>query len=132
MSQENVEVVKEAIAAINERDVDAYLALCGPDFELINPVAPLEGPSRGEHGVRSFFNALSEGAAVFELEVERLEALDDHRVLGWLTLHLESEGGFRQTQPLTNLYELDDGKLVRVRVFRDRDEALEAAGLPTG
>ena len=46
-----------------------------------------------------------------------------------MTLHLESERGFRQTQPLTNLYELDGGKLVRVRVFRDRAEALEAAGL---
>ena len=66
---------------------------------------------------------------MFELEVERLESLDDHRVLGWLTLHLESERGFRQTQPLSNLYELDGDKLVRVRVFRDRDEALEAAGL---
>ena len=58
MSQENVEVVKGAIAAINERDVDAYLALCAPDFELINPVAPIEGSNRGEQGVRSFFNAL--------------------------------------------------------------------------
>ena len=130
MSQKNVEVVKGAIAAINARDVDAYLALCAPDFELINFLAPIEGSNRGEEGVRRFFNAINEGAAVFELEVERLEALDDHRVLGWLTLHVESEGGFRQTQPLSNLYELDGGgKLVRVRVFRDRDEALEAAGL---
>ena len=129
MSQENVEVVKAAIAAINARDVDAYLALCAPDFELINPVAPLEGSNRGDQGVRSFFNALDEAATVFELEAERVESLDDHRVFGWLTLHLETEGGFRQTQPLSNLYELDGGKLVRVRVFRDRDEALEAAGL---
>jgi ketosteroid isomerase-like protein len=129
MSQENVEVVKRAIAAINERDVDAYLALCAPQFELINPLAAIEDSNRGEQGVRNFFNAISEGATVFELEVERLESLDDHRVLGWLTLHLESERGFRQTQPLSNLYELDGDKLVRVRVFRDRDEALEAAGL---
>lgn len=129
MSQENVEVVKGAIAAINARDVDAYLALCAPDFELVNPVAPLEGSNRGEQGIRSFFNALGEATTVFELGVERLESLDDHRVLGWLTLQLETEGGFRQTQPLSNLYELDGGKLVRVSVFRDRDEALEAAGL---
>jgi hypothetical protein len=77
---------------------------------LINPVAPIEGSNRGEQGVRSFFNALSEATTVFELEVERLESLDDHRVLGWLTLHLESERGFRQTQPLSNLDELDGGK----------------------
>jgi ketosteroid isomerase-like protein len=129
MSQENVEVVKRAIAAINERDVDAYLGLCAPDFELINPVAAMEGSNRGEQGIRSFFDALSEATTEFELEVERLQSLDAHRVLGWLTLHLETERGFRQTQPLTNLYELDGGKLVRVQVFFDRNEALEAAGL---
>ncbi|MGH2926053.1 MAG: nuclear transport factor 2 family protein [Solirubrobacterales bacterium] len=132
MSQENVEIVKRAVSAINERDVDAYLALCGPDFELINPVAAIEGSNRGEQGIRSFFDALGEATTEFELEVERLESLDDHRVLGWLTLQLESERGFRQTQPLTNLYELDDGKLVRVRVFFDRAEALEATGLGEG
>jgi ketosteroid isomerase-like protein len=129
MSQENVEIVRRAISAVNERDVDAYLALCAPDFELINPVAAIEGSNRGEQGVRSFFDGLREATTEFDLEVERLESLDDHRVLGWLTLHAESERGFRQTQPLTNLYELEDRKLVRVRVFRDRDEALEAAGL---
>jgi hypothetical protein len=42
---------------------------------------------------------------------------------------MESKGGFPQRQPLTNLYELKDGKLLRVRVFLDREEAFEAAGL---
>jgi len=28
MSQENVEIVKRAVAALNERDVDRYLADC--------------------------------------------------------------------------------------------------------
>jgi hypothetical protein len=116
MSQKNVEV-------------DAHLGLCAPGIELINPVAAIEGSNRGEQGVRSFFDGLGEATTKFELEVERLQALDDHRVLGWLTLHLESERGFPQIQPLTNLYELDGGKLVRVRVFRDREEALKAAGL---
>jgi len=49
--------------------------------------------------------------------------------LAFLILNLESERGFPQRQPLTNLYDLKDGKLLRVRVFRDREEALEAAGL---
>jgi ketosteroid isomerase-like protein len=129
MSEDNVEVVNRAITAINERDVDAYLALCRPDFELINPVAAIEGPNRGEQGVRDFFDSISEGTTRFELEVERLQPLDGDRVLGRLTLHLETERGFPQRQPLTNLYELGGGKLLRVRVFFDRAEALEAAGL---
>ncbi|MGZ8667559.1 MAG: nuclear transport factor 2 family protein, partial [Solirubrobacterales bacterium] len=60
MSQETVEVVSRAIAAINGRDIDAYLALCDPDVELINPVAAIEGPNRGEAGIRNFFQAINE------------------------------------------------------------------------
>ena len=129
MSQENIVVVKRAISAINERDVDAYLALCNPNFVLINPMAPIEGPNRGEGGIRDFFEGINEGARRFELKIGRLQALADDRVIAWLTLHVESEGGFSQTQSLTNLYELEGGKLSRVRVFRDPEEALEAAGL---
>jgi ketosteroid isomerase-like protein len=129
MSQENVELVRQAISAINERDVDAYLALCTPDIELINPVAAIEGSSRGEEGIRSFFEGLNEATKRFELEVERLQPLDDNRVLACLMLRMESERGFQQSQALTNLYELEGGKLSRVRVFTDHTQALEAAGL---
>ena len=129
MSQENIEIVKRAIGAINERDVAAYLAVCAADFELINPIAAIEGSNKGEQGVRAFFDSIREGATKFELRIERLEALDDDRVLAWLTLDMESKGGFSQRQPVTNLYELKGGKLSRVRVFFDREEALEAAGL---
>ena len=129
MSQENVEIVRRAITAINERDVDAYLALCNSDFELINQIAAIEGPNKGEQGIRVFFEGIAEASARFELEIKRLQPLDDNRVLGSLILNLETAGGFPQRQPLTNLYELEDGRLSRVRVFNDRAEALEAAGL---
>jgi ketosteroid isomerase-like protein len=129
MSQENVEVVSRAISAINERDVNAYLALCNADVELINPVAAIEGSNRGEGGIRAFFEGINEATLRFELEVKRLQPLDDNRVLASLVLRMESERGFPQSQALTNLYELRGEKLSRVRVFRDHAEALEAAGL---
>ncbi len=129
MPEENVEIVSRAIAAINERDVDAYLALCHTDFEMTNQLTVIDGPNRGEKGIRNFFQGIDEGTTRFELEVERLRPLDDNRVLGYLTLQIESERGYQQTQALTNLYELEGRKLSRVRVFSDRAEALEAAGL---
>jgi ketosteroid isomerase-like protein len=129
MSQENIEVVSQAISAINERDVDAYLALCNSDFELINPLASIEGSNRGEEGIRTFFDSLKEGTRRFEMEVERLQTLDDNRVLASLALRGETEGGFPLSHELTNLYELKGGKLSRVRVFTNRAQALEAAGL---
>lgn len=129
MSQESIEVVRRAISAVNERNVDAYLALCNSDVELINPVAAIEGSNRGETGIRAFFEGLDEATTRFELEIEWLQPLDDKRVLAGLTLRIESERGFPQSDALTNLYELEGGKLSRVRVFREHAEALEAAGL---
>ena len=129
MSQQNVEVASRAIAAINDRDVAAYLALCSPDVEMINQVAAIEGPNRGEAGIRNFFQAIDEAATRFQLEVKRLQPLDDNRVLGSLTLVLETKRGYRDRQAMTTLYELEGGKLLRVRVFSDHAEALEAAGL---
>ena len=43
MSEENVRLVERAIAAINARDIDAYLACCTENVELLLPMAG--GPS---------------------------------------------------------------------------------------
>jgi ketosteroid isomerase-like protein len=129
VSQENLDVVSRSISAINERDVEAYLAHCAADVELINPASGVEGPFRGEQGIRRFFEGIEESTTRFELEVERLQPIDDKRVLVFLVLHFESERGFLQTQPLTTLYGLDGGRLSRITVFADRDQALSAAGL---
>ena len=55
MSQENVEVVKRAIAAINDHDVESYLAYCTADVELESPITPIEGVYEGADGIRRYF-----------------------------------------------------------------------------
>ena len=47
MSQENVEVVKRAVAAVNDRDVESYLACCTADVRMENANAPIEGAYEG-------------------------------------------------------------------------------------
>ena len=55
MSEENVEVVERAIAALNERDIDGYLACCTEDIQLQTPVSPVAGVYEGADGIRRFF-----------------------------------------------------------------------------
>lgn len=129
MSQENIDVVQQVIAALNDRDVDRYLALCSPDVELVSPVAAIEGSSSGPEGIRQFFAGLEETTNVFRLDVERLQAVDEDRVLAFVQLRFTSQGGVQLNQAIANVYDLAGGKLRRVRVFLDRAEALEAAGL---
>jgi limonene-1,2-epoxide hydrolase len=129
MPEENVEIVRGAIAALNERDVDGYLGLCAPDVELITPVAAIEGPSVGAQGIRQFFAGVDEAMTEFHLDVKELRALDGQRVLAVGQVRSVSKGGFASTLPFVNVYEIKDAKLCRIRVYNDQDEGLRAAGL---
>jgi ketosteroid isomerase-like protein len=130
MSDESVKVVRQAVAALNDRDVERYLGLCTRDVELISPLAPLEGPNAGVEGIREFFAGLDEGATAFRLELERLHPLEDGRVLALTCVQVESKGGVAFSQPGANIYELEGGRLRRIRVYLHRDECLDARSLP--
>jgi uncharacterized protein (TIGR02246 family) len=129
MSQENVEIAERAIAAVNERDIDGYLALCAPDVEQVSPLTPLEGINQGAEGIRRYFSGLDEGASTFHLDLERVEAVGDDRVLMFTRVTAVSKGGVPFDHRAANVYELAEGKIRRVQIFLDRAAALAAVGL---
>jgi len=130
MSQENVQVVERAIAAINERDADGYLACCTDDIELHNQVSALTGPYAGPDGVRRFFSDVEDAGPDFRIDVERVEPVGANRVLAFIRVHLSGRAsGVPMEFDGGNVYDFADGSIRRVRVFSDREEALEAAGL---
>jgi ketosteroid isomerase-like protein len=132
MSEENVEVVEQLIAALNAGDVDQYLALCTPDVEYVGPMTEMEGVARGE-GLRAYLSTLAEVADNFRLlriAVDRLQALDDDRVLALTRISFEPQRGAPGDQPTASLYYFAGAKVRRIEVFLDRAKALEAAGLP--
>jgi hypothetical protein len=47
MSEENVEVVRRAIAAVNQRDVDGYLGLCAPRGAKLCRIRVYNDPDEG-------------------------------------------------------------------------------------
>ena len=69
MSQENVEVVEQAIAAINNRDVDRYLACCTDDIELRTPWAAVEGAYQGPEAIRRFFDDVRQTGPDFRIAI---------------------------------------------------------------
>ena len=137
MSQENVEVVKRAIAAVNHRDVDRYLACCTEDIQMRTPFAPIEGVYEGADAIRRFFANIQDTSPDFRIEVERLDSIAPNRVLAFIRVTgtgrasgLANLGHTTATDtPAVNIYDLTDGKIRRIRIFLDRQEALEAAGL---
>src|SRR4051794_14880304 len=137
MPAENLEVVRRAIAALNERDIDRYLACCTEAVQLQTPWTAVEGIYEGPDGIRRFFSNLGDTMPDFRLEIERLEAVETTRVLALLLVHATGRAsgiaagvGAGFPSPTANIYDFADGKIERIRIFLDRTEALHVAGEP--
>ena len=131
MSQENVEIVRRVFDAFNRRDIDAFLEFLDFDVEWVPILAVLEGRVyRGHEDIRQWIDDLATDWEFFEVYYEELRDLGD-RVL--VSGHWRARGGASGVEvenPGTYLYEIKDGKVVSMRTFTDRAEALDAAGLP--
>jgi ketosteroid isomerase-like protein len=130
MSQENLELVKRAVEAINQGDIEGYLACCTQDVQLVTPVAEVAGAYDGPDGIRRFFTDIRDAAPDFKIVVESLEAVGPDHVLGFMRVTGTGRAsGIPIENPTGNVYDFADGKIMRIRVFFDREEAIGAAGL---
>jgi steroid delta-isomerase-like uncharacterized protein len=132
MSQENVEIAQQQIEAINRRDADAFVALVSPDVEWEDSVFWSESPRvyRGRAELRDWFSKILEPWASFHIEVEEITETVDDRVLigGVLTTRGKGSGVETEVRGWFVLW-IANGKITRRKVFLNRNEALEAAGL---
>jgi ketosteroid isomerase-like protein len=139
MSQENMAVVRDVISAVNERDVDRYLGHCTEGIQLHTPWAAVEGVYEGADAIQRFFSDLRDTMPDFRLTIERLQPIGADRVLAFLSASASGRASglsgnvlpaaTADAVPTANIYDLADGKISRVRIFLDREQALEAAGL---
>lgn len=145
MSEENVEIVRsvlEPLAGINGAEVDwdseavreALGRAYSPDIELTTLDIPLGlGISDSYHGLEGLVEYLRAWLEPFsEYRVENLDYIDAGNCVlvpsrQW---GVGRGSGTRTEIEVTALYELRDGKIVRIRQFNTVDEALEAAGPP--
>ena len=127
MSREDL--VKRAISAVNERDVEAYLACCTKDIQLYTPIAHFTGPNEGEAGIRRFFQDIEDASPDFRLELERLELVGD-QALAFLRTHGSGRvSGVPLDSETANVYDFAGDAIKRIRIFFDRREALEILGM---
>jgi len=140
MSHENLEAVREVISAVNDRDLDRYLVHCTESIKLETPWAAVEGVYEGPDAIRRLFSDLRDTLPDFHLVIERLEPIGSERVLAFVRASATGRasgitagaGVLSATGrgiPSANVYDFAGGKIRRIRVFLDRQEALEAVGL---
>jgi ketosteroid isomerase-like protein len=130
MSQENVEIVRDAYEAWNSRDKYRLLNYVSEDFEFVNPDYAIESGTR--RGRRGLAQALESFGAVFpEYAHEPHDLIDaGDNVLALVTFRARGhQGGVELHTDEQHLWTLGGGEVVRLEWFHDREAALEAAKL---
>ena len=127
MSQENVDVVRRAFEASKRHDNNAAFRLYDPEVEI---ESSYDGRVYwGLDGVRAFFRDWLEVWDEISWEVEEWIDGGDHVIA---LMHLRGRGkmsGVPVERSEAHLWKLRDARLLRLRVFATKDEALETAGL---
>ena len=131
MSSENVDQQHRAAEAFSRRDLDAFLAICDPDIELVSRHLVLDGSGHllGHDAVRRWWKTLLDVYPDFTSEIE------DVRELGNVTVArqrfrgqgMQSDALIEQMQWAVTQWR--DGKAIWWRTFQSEAEAFEAAEL---
>jgi uncharacterized protein len=131
VSEQNVEIVRRAFEAFNQRGLEGLLEFADPRIEWSTTGIFLEaGTYRGHEGIRRYLGAMME--EFDDVRTESVEFIDGGDVV--VVPSRFSGRGKRSGAPvdleITFVYTVEDGQLVRVRNFQDKADALRATGLP--
>ena len=131
MSQENVELARKGIDALNRGGVEAVIDLCDPEVEwvAIPGFLPDAEDFHGHDGVRAWFAKVDETLQKVQWEAEQIA--DGGECL-FVALKLAAAGrasGIQAELRIFQAWTIRNGRLVRLESYLSRDEALEAAGL---
>jgi ketosteroid isomerase-like protein len=130
MSRENVEIVRRIYEAFNREDIEGAIELLDPAVKydlserVFNPAT-----YEGHDGIRRFAADIDEVWDEFRIEpVEFIDAGDtvvvSHRI------RTRGKGsGIEVDLSSSTIYTLRDRKVVAARMYREHDDALDAAGL---
>ena len=131
MSEENVERIYRVYDAMNRGDLEAIVALTHPDVEAIPRLLGVEGGDtyRGHDGIREWWKSISSAFPDFNATVLEVRAVADATVSNVRFQGRGAESGVPFEDRIWQVARWRDGRVVWVKSYLKRAEALEAAGL---
>jgi ketosteroid isomerase-like protein len=134
VSQDNVQLVRDFMAAASRRDFGAMDSLISEDLVFHSTFAASEGRVfKGHDGLREYFEALESSFDDLELPVD--EALDAGADKVVLLVRVRARGkasGIPVEQRFGQVWTIARGRVLGIVSYPNPDEALEAAGLRKG
>ena len=131
MSSQNVETVRKSIEGWNRGDVHAWMEAAHPDVEwtseIVQRIEGAEAVYRGTDGMRRYWD---EWHSLWDVTIELSEVRDlGDTVLAIAQVSTHGRGsGIDVDQPVSFVFEFEDGLARRGRAYLDPQQAIEAAG----
>jgi ketosteroid isomerase-like protein len=133
MSRANVEVFERAVAAYNRRDIDSFLEAFDPEVEWHSLTQVMFGGEqsvhRGHSGIRDGVREIHEVLAELQLGYSEIRDLGERIVVVGRVSGRGRASGAETEMPINWVIEFRNSKVIRMRDYVERAEALEAAGL---
>jgi len=132
MSRENVEVVRRATDAYNRGALEEAAKWMDPEIEWDMSRVEVPDPDvyRGVDGMLAFHRSWEESWESQDLEPQELIEAGDQVVSVIRHVGRGKLSGAEVEQRFAQLWTVRDGKIVRMEMYPDREDALEAVGLP--
>ncbi len=130
MSQENVEIVRSVYARWSEGDFRATLDVVDPlVLMVLGPGFPDSGAYLGIEGLTNYTRGFLEPWSHVTIEAEEAIDAGDSVVVAVHQRGVGSESGVAIDMRYFQVWSFRGRKVIRIEGFRERAEALEAAGL---
>jgi ketosteroid isomerase-like protein len=129
MSDQDLELVRQGFAALDEGGAEALMPLINSDFEFTTPAGLAAEPDtyKGEDGLRRYFDSFYEAMEEIGFEPGLIEDLGGGRVLTECTLRARGRTtGIETEQRVYLVWGIRDGKASRMWVFATEEEARAA------
>lgn len=130
MASANVWLVRRVCDCWNRGDQDAALELFSPDAE-IDASGRILNPDiyTGVDGLRRFSREIAEPWERFQVEIEEVFESDVHVVVFVRSIGKGRGSGLEVDYRSAWLATVSGGKITRLQLYRERNEALQAVGL---
>jgi ketosteroid isomerase-like protein len=134
MTGENLELAREGYELMNRGEIDRFLESIHPDYEFHTGVhvPSIPGIVRGRDELRAWIRQWYEEPweERLQMDVERIEELEDGRVLALMTLRAKGrESGVQVDTEYAHILTFRDGLCLRMDGFPSWKQALAVAGV---
>jgi ketosteroid isomerase-like protein len=130
VSEDNVEIAKQALAAFNADDWKLLETFYWPDAEAFAPAGwPEAEDAQGWEAIRRQFERLKDSWSEDHYELESADAVGEDKVLAAGTWRIRGHGSGIEGEIKTwILSTLREGKIARIQFFLEEEQAKRDAG----